>query len=67
MRAMVERTATGGACEGWKAEDYIEQLKDEYYEYRGWDSATSLPTRKKLEELELGDVAEVLERESVLI
>ncbi len=47
--------------------DYIEQLKDEYYEQHGWDKATSLPTRKKLEELDMADVAEVLAKENALI
>jgi aldehyde:ferredoxin oxidoreductase len=41
----------------------FEQMKDEYYEIRGWDKETGIPTRKKLEELGLGDVAdEVLGR-----
>ena len=55
-----------GLTKGWKAEDYIEQLKDEYYEYHGWDKKTSLPTRGTLEELGMDDVAEVLAREKAL-
>jgi aldehyde:ferredoxin oxidoreductase len=40
----------------------FEQMKDEYYDLRGWDKETGIPTREKLEELGLGDVAdEVLE------
>jgi aldehyde:ferredoxin oxidoreductase len=36
-------------------------MVDHYYEQRGWDKATGRPTREKLEELELGDVADELE------
>ncbi|MFC1901865.1 aldehyde ferredoxin oxidoreductase family protein [Chloroflexota bacterium] len=34
----------------------IERLLDEYYELRGWDIKTGLPTKEKLIELGLGDV-----------
>jgi len=37
--------------------DEFEKLKSEYYGLRGWDVETGLPTRAKLEELRLGDVA----------
>ncbi len=57
----------GGPGKGWKAKDYLEQLKDEYYQYHGWDLSTSLPTRAKLSELGMEDVAEVLARERTLI
>jgi aldehyde:ferredoxin oxidoreductase len=41
----------------------FEQMKDEYYEIRGWDKETGIPTREKLVELGLEDVAqEVLEK-----
>jgi len=43
--------------------DKFEQMKDEYYDIRGWDKETGIPTREKLEELGLGEVAdEVLGR-----
>lgn len=35
----------------------FEQMKDEYYERRGWDKETGIPTREKLVELGLEDVA----------
>jgi aldehyde:ferredoxin oxidoreductase len=35
-------------------------MKGEYYELRGWDVETGLPTRTKLEELQLHDVADDL-------
>ena len=56
-----------GEAKGWKAEDYIEQLKDEYYAYHGWDVATALPTKEKLEELNMGDVAKVLAKEDAIV
>jgi aldehyde:ferredoxin oxidoreductase len=34
----------------------FEQMKDEYYEIRGWDKKTGIPTKEKLEELGLTDV-----------
>ncbi|MBS7648741.1 aldehyde ferredoxin oxidoreductase, partial [Candidatus Bathyarchaeota archaeon] len=47
------------------AKGYVVKLKpmlDEYYGIRGWDIKTGIPTRKKLEELGLKDVAEELEK-----
>ncbi|MFC1968086.1 aldehyde ferredoxin oxidoreductase family protein [Chloroflexota bacterium] len=38
--------------------DKFQGMLDEYYQYRGWDVKTSIPTRKKLEELNLGYIAE---------
>jgi aldehyde:ferredoxin oxidoreductase len=35
-------------------------MVDNYYEQRGWDKATGWPTRAKLEELDLKDVADAL-------
>ncbi len=37
--------------------DKFEQMKDEYYEQRGWSKETGIPTREKLIELGLEDVA----------
>jgi aldehyde:ferredoxin oxidoreductase len=34
----------------------FEQMKDEYYEIRGWDKETGIPTKAKLDELEIGNV-----------
>jgi aldehyde:ferredoxin oxidoreductase len=41
----------------------FETLKDRYYRLRGWDVATGRPTRKKLEELDLNEVADTLDGE----
>ena len=46
--------------------DKFEKMKDEYYQLRGWDTATGLQTKAKLEELELQDVAEDLERRGLI-
>ena len=56
-----------GPGKGWKAEDYLEDLKSEYYEWHCWDKATSLQKKETLEELGMEDVAEVLLREKVLV
>ena len=37
-----------------------EKLKDEYYEIRGWDNKSGVPTSEKLNELDLKDVADEL-------
>ncbi len=37
--------------------DQFEQMLDYYYEFRGWDKATGIPTKEKLEQLGLGYVA----------
>jgi len=44
----------------------FESLKDEYYSLRGWDVATGLQTRAKLEQLGLGDVADDLEQRGLI-
>jgi aldehyde:ferredoxin oxidoreductase len=35
----------------------FERMKDEFYQWRGWDAATGLPTGEKFRELQLEDVA----------
>jgi len=39
-----------------------EKLKDEYYDQRGWDKKTAIPTSKKLRELGLDDLIKDLEQ-----
>jgi len=46
--------------------DKFEEMKSEYYGLRGWDVETGLPTKSKLEELDLGDVAEDLATHGLL-
>ena len=38
----------------------FEQMKDEYYEIRGWDKQTGIPTKEKLVELGLSDIADAI-------
>ena len=40
--------------------DTLEMMKDAYYEFRGWDKTTGIPTREKLRELELQDLIDDL-------
>ena len=40
----------------------LDEMLDEYYEARGWNKETGIPSRKKLEELDLKYVADELER-----
>jgi aldehyde:ferredoxin oxidoreductase len=44
----------------------FERIKGEYYQYRGWDVLTGRQTRRKLEELDLADVAADLESGGLL-
>jgi aldehyde:ferredoxin oxidoreductase len=39
-------------------EETLEKMKDEYYEIRGWDRATGIPTPQRLLRLDLPDIAE---------
>jgi aldehyde:ferredoxin oxidoreductase len=41
-------------------------LLTDYYRARGWDEKSGVPLRETLEELDLSDVADDLEREGVL-
>jgi aldehyde:ferredoxin oxidoreductase len=54
-----EKPLTKGKYEGAVLDrEKFERMKDEYYEQRGWDKATGIPTREKLVELGLEDVAD---------
>lgn len=46
--------------------DTIDRVLDEYYELRDWDKKTGLPTKEKLRELGLHDVADDLLRQGRL-
>jgi len=49
----------GGASDGWKLDrDEVAAAMDKYYELSGWDTDSGLPTREKLEELDLGWVVD---------
>jgi len=40
----------------------LERMIDEYYVCRGWEKRTGFPTRAKLEEIGLKEIADELER-----
>ncbi len=44
----------------------FEAMMNEFYRIRGWDVASGLQTRTGLDELDLGDVAGVLESQGLL-
>ena len=46
--------------------DDLEKMLDDYYDERGWDIKTGLPTREKLAELGLNDIADDLARQGIL-
>jgi aldehyde:ferredoxin oxidoreductase len=59
----MQQALVGGKSDGLVVStDEVEQAKDWYYAMAGWDVATGRPTRAKLEELELGWVADLLEQ-----
>jgi len=45
----------------------LEPMIDEYYEFRGWDKDSGLPTKKKLIELGLDDIVDDLENMGKLL
>jgi len=50
----------GGVSDGWKLDRAeVEAAMDKYFEFCGWDVKTGNPTRAKLEELDLGWVADL--------
>ena len=45
----------GGVSDGWKLDrEEVEAALDKYFEFCGWDIGTGIPTREKLDELDLG-------------
>jgi aldehyde:ferredoxin oxidoreductase len=51
-----------GPLEGFAIEKRnFDRMLDDYYQCRGWDIETGIPTRETLERLDLGDVADDLE------
>lgn len=44
----------------------VEKMFDEFYASRGWDVKTGIPTREKLVEVGLEDMAEKLEKEGII-
>jgi aldehyde:ferredoxin oxidoreductase len=48
-----------------KVYDILEPLKEAWYIGEGWDPKTGIPTRAKLQELGIGDIADDLERHGI--
>ncbi|HSB89975.1 MAG TPA: aldehyde ferredoxin oxidoreductase family protein [Anaerolineales bacterium] len=58
----MQKALVGGRSDGLVVSpEEVEGAKDIYYAMAGWDVATGTPTRRKLEQLELGWVADLLE------
>jgi aldehyde:ferredoxin oxidoreductase len=55
----------GGVSDGWALDrDEVEAALDKYFEFCDWDVKTGNPTQAKLEELDLGWVADHLSMEA---
>jgi aldehyde:ferredoxin oxidoreductase len=62
-RRCLEEPIPSGSAKGFKIEkEKWDALLDEYYEMNHWDKKTSFPTRRCLEELDLKQIADDLER-----
>ncbi len=58
-RRLMEDPLPSGPAQGMVIEkDTLEMMKDAYYEFRGWDKKTGIPTPEKLHELGLDDLVE---------
>jgi len=58
-RRFLEEPIPDGPSRGMvMREDVLEKMKDEYYDIRGWDRATGIPTPQRLFALDLPDIAE---------
>ena len=62
QRFMEEPIASGPAKGERLTKEKWDKMLDRYYELHGWDKETGWQTRKCLEELDLGDIADDLER-----
>ena len=61
-RDLKEPIKTGNLA-GWiMDEEKYDRMLDEYYDLHGWDRETSYPTRQALMDLDLGYVADDLEK-----
>jgi aldehyde:ferredoxin oxidoreductase len=57
----LRKALVGGKSDGlFVTDEELERAKDSYYAMSGWEVATGMPTRAKLEELQLAWVADEL-------
>jgi len=61
-RFMEEPIKTGPSKGMVISREMLDYMLDQYYEFRGWDKDTGIPTREKLLELGLEDVADDMEK-----
>lgn len=61
-RRFLEEPVKTGPRKGEHLGSILPEMLDEYYEARGWDKETSLPTRCKLESLGLKEIADELDK-----
>ena len=62
-RRDLEEPIPSGPKKGWKLDrERWDSLLDEYYEMHNWDKKTGFPTRKCLEDLDLNEIANDLEK-----
>jgi aldehyde:ferredoxin oxidoreductase len=57
---MTEPLKAGSSKGNLISQNDLDHMLDEYYTARGWDPETGIPTRKKLVELSLENIAEQL-------
>lgn len=60
-RRFLEEPISAGPRKGEHLGSVLPKMLDDYYEARGWDKETGLPTRAKLETLGLKEIADDLE------
>jgi aldehyde:ferredoxin oxidoreductase len=54
---LMDEPLPGGPAEGMVNDpEMLELMKDAYYDFRGWDRETGIPTREKIKELDLEDL-----------
>jgi aldehyde:ferredoxin oxidoreductase len=44
------------------SQEMLDYMLDQYYDFRGWDRETGIPTRERLLELDLKDIADDMEK-----
>jgi aldehyde:ferredoxin oxidoreductase len=60
-KRFTDRPVSEGKFKGEVLEsEKLEDMKNQYYDLRGWDMTTGIPGRQTLERMELGDVADDL-------
>jgi aldehyde:ferredoxin oxidoreductase len=62
-RRFMEEPIKSGPSKGQLiSREMLDNMLDQYYEFRGWDKETGIPKRERLVELGLEDVADDMEK-----